>query len=196
GVARDRPRRVELDGVRRPGAQARGGGVEVETFPGGDGVEREAQLAGGVEPLRAVRPERERAAEGGALEELARRGPGRPLVPAPPQLADERLRGAGAEHAGVRRRRLGGALARQVVEVEREERRPEERRLRHAVVAVGEGAQRQHELTARRSSSGKSSGSWVVAVTSTATSPYPARRLAPVVGSTIVRPGPSTSQRS
>ncbi len=105
--------------------QHRGHTVEVELLLEGDAVEGQAQLADARDALRAVGPERDGTRERAALDQIPRRLPRRSLESIEPEPGDEL--------ACLGRR---GAVAEQIGEVEREEQRAKQRRLRGSVIAV------------------------------------------------------------
>ena len=147
GFRSDRVRRIELDGTPDPLAHPRADGIVIQPIIGGDLLEDEAQLAETREPLRAVRHERDVAGEGRAVEQVARRG-ARPAIEAPAaQLAHE-LAGLAAAHCALVLRLC--ALPQKIRQVHDEERRPQKRRLGHAVVTVGQCAQCEQELAVER----------------------------------------------
>ena len=99
---------------------------------------------------RPFGPKATAAPEAGLLEEVPRGLARRPVEAAPAQLANLLLRGARPEDSLVLRIALLGTGADQVGEVQREERRPQERHDRDAIVPVRDGAQGEQELHVQR----------------------------------------------
>src|SRR5262249_34405687 len=105
------------------------------------------------QPLGAVRALRDGAAKGRALEQVARRGPGRPVQPIAAQSADQRSR-LGRPASTLLRGRLlrtaRGLLLEELERVHGEERRPQQRGLRYPVVSIGETSEPEEELAVQR----------------------------------------------
>src|SRR5262249_57178376 len=80
GLAEDRVRRIQLDGLVNPLAEPRGRGVVIEALGCGKLLDDQAHFPQAGQTLGAVRAEGNRPAEAGQLEEIAGRGAGAPVV--------------------------------------------------------------------------------------------------------------------
>ena len=144
GISGDRMRAVESLRAIDPVAHALDDGVEVELLRERARLDLKTQLADATQALAAVRAERDRAADAGLLEQRTRGGSRAALEAAPPQFGHNRAR----LHRTIIR--IADARAREVSEVDCEERRAKQRGQRDSVLAVGERAQPEQKAPVDR----------------------------------------------
>ena len=157
GLAADRVRRVELDGIDRPIAQPRRRGVVVEPLGRRESARaRRHSSRSRVSRWAPFGPERDGAARTPVRSSRSRAvAPGGRSNRRAPQLPHELAgRARTASRSSARRLRPPRARTRSA-QVDGEERRPEQRGLGDAVVAVGERAQAEQELAVQRILTGR-----------------------------------------